>query len=514
MTERLKVLGGPGCGKSFTLMQKYTELLNSGYKPKDITLITFRKSSAEDLISSVCRDSVQSEKQVRQHVGTIHSICWRLGGYSEIMTSQDYSQFVKDYNYASYMKVKSAFSEEDSAYSGNLFDLYVWLRNTCTPFEKWMKYPGCSEITLPNSRILKFLQDYEEFKQKIGKIDFSDMIQKVLDNQIELDTPILMVDEFQDLTAQMYKLFEMWVPSCDVVMIAGDPFQSIYGFWGGSPKYFNKWDAVEHIIQETHRLPQQVQNFARKILKYEGMIAPDIRAKQGYVEPIHSISYESDMPVHNTELHLIRCNYQAGAVALNLALTGKLFSGLQGWTSEEVALANAIIAYRNGLILSKEAIKTVVAAYPLKFYGKITKDELLKQIDKNYSNDTRKNASLLKPAILDSMLSNDPTERMVTNSKLFTAKLKGVLDRKTFIMSWDCNNRKILTIHGSKGLEADAVFLHTSITPRINHALVIPGEESAAEARVWYVGATRAKEVLYLVKDAGKNYTLPEMVRC
>jgi superfamily I DNA/RNA helicase len=103
---------------------------------------------------------------------------------------------------------------------------------------------------------------------------------------------------------------------------------------------------------------------------------------------------------------------------------------------------------------------------------------------------------------------------MVRDSVLFRAKMNGVKNRKELITLKEVKNRVVLTIHGAKGLEAEAVFLHTAITPRIQKALLIPGKESQAEARVWYVGVTRPKKVLYLVTDAGKNYTLPGVPSC
>ena len=103
---------------------------------------------------------------------------------------------------------------------------------------------------------------------------------------------------------------------------------------------------------------------------------------------------------------------------------------------------------------------------------------------------------------------------MIRDSKLFRAKINGIKNRLDLITLQEVKNRNILTIHGAKGLEAEAVFLHTSITPRIQKALLIPGKESQAETRVWYVGVTRAKNVLYLVMDAGKNYILPGVPSC
>jgi DNA helicase II / ATP-dependent DNA helicase PcrA len=121
---------------------------------------------------------------------------------------------------------------------------------------------------------------------------------------------------------------------------------------------------------------------------------------------------------------------------------------------------------------------------------------------------------LLNQNILDSLISNDPTIKMQKQSKLFSAKIRGILSRTNPITQQEIKNRSILTIHGSKGLEADAVFLHTSITARIHSALLKPGAEMEAEARVWYVGVTRAKEILYLIKDVGMNYPLPQVISC
>jgi len=512
--RKVKYMGGPGCGKTYNLMSEYKTLLQSGYKQEDITLITFRKSSAESLKNAVS-DSVQSDGEDKnKHVGTIHSICWRLCGYPEVMKASDFSNFIKQYGYSTYVKTNTTttdvVNDDDIVYSGDLIDLYTWCMNTQTPYDRWYRYPGSGNILLPNERIYEFMHNYQNYKKEIGKIDYSDMIQGVLDNKIDLDTPILMVDEFQDLTKQMYDVFKMWESKRDCVIIAGDPYQSIYGFWGGSPDYLIEYEAEEIVIGETRRLPAQIHEFACKILKYEGMKTPELKAKDGYENPITTLNYGCSYPSHKTELHLIRCNYQAGAIAMQLANEGKIFGGECGWTPEEIKIANAIIAFRNGKALSKDNVTAIADYYPVKMFGRnLRKEDLKNYIENKYSPELPTGEGFVKRGIVDSVLSNDPTAAMTVKNKLFTQKIKSILNMKKLIMSWEPENRKILTIHGSKGLEAEAVFLHTAITPRIQKAIVIPGEESAAEARVWYVGATRAKDVLYIVKDAGKNYNLP-----
>ena len=509
-----KLFGGPGCGKTNTLTQFYQRYLLEGYSSEEITLLTFRKTAADDLIESTILYAGVGKKDLKKHVGTIHSICYRLIGYPELITKEDCRVFIERNKWSKYFKVPDTKKEsaEESVYSGDVFDLYTWLRNTCTPSEKWKKYPGLKNIKMPASKIPEFFRKYEEFKHEIGKIDYSDMLQIVIDEQIPLDTPILMIDEFQDFTAQMYRVFEMWVPSCDHVLVAADPNQSIYEFWGGCPDYYYNLDAVEIVLPETFRLTEQVKNFSHRVLKQGGMTAPETAAKKSDSNSIHRLRYDTKFPVYEEEFHLVRCNYQAHAIALSLAKDGKIFGGLCGWTPEEINIANAIISIRQGKAISLDQMKAILNRFPAKILGlKGSKTEFINELEKIYTPQLQTGTGILNAKILDILSSRNPTKGMLRDGELFKAKINGIKNRKMLIALKEVNNRLVLTIHGAKGLEAKAVFLRTAITSRIQKALLIPGNESQAEARVWYVGVTRAKEVLYIVTDAGPTYRLPEV---
>lgn len=512
VSDRTKILGSPGSGKTYAIKEKFKDLLRNGYKPDQITVITFRRSSAHDLQQAI-KPYVKKIYEKLEHVGTIHSICYRLSGQDYVLRKENYKEFARDYGYEPYLKspTLAGVDDEESIYSGNIFDMYTWLRNTCTSFEDWELYPGAENIELPSHLVPKFFHDYEKFKKENNVIDFSDMLQRIIDNHILLDTPVLIVDEFQDLTAQMYKIFEMWASNCEIVVIAGDPFQSIYGFWGGSPDYFNNWSASEEIVlPRTYRLPEQIVKFSRQILELQDMTPPNPQAKTGYIDPIQIIRYNDPQPSFETELHLVRSRFQMASVALMLAEAGKPFTDSEakklkkgeesnhrrgfGWTEDEVHLANSIIKWRTGKehLRTPDECRILMKAYPAKM------------CKMGFENSP----------LIDAVLSNDPTRNMIRQDRLFVAKMEGILDRQSVITEDDVNSVRLMTIHGSKGLQANGVFLHTYIPPRVFNAILSSDDEAAAEARVWFVGATRAIDALYLVEDEGRNYEMPEVPIC
>jgi DNA helicase II / ATP-dependent DNA helicase PcrA len=541
MEKRVKILGTPGCGKTTELKKRYAELLDMGYNSRDITVMTFRKSAAEDIQKAIAENVSWSDlDELEIHVGTIHSICYRLIDTPDLLEAKDYASFAKEFKYTPYMKSKNRKAGirsedlEQAAQSGDLFDLYAWCKNTMTSPDKWYRYPGSSNITLPKERILQFFVDFDSYKKRTGKIDFTDMLQQVIDNKMMLNTKVLMVDEFQDLTPQMNHIFEMWKEGAEHVLIAGDPFQSIYGVFGGSPDFFNEWVADEIVIlPHSHRLPLQIKDFARKILRMQGMVAPDVTAKTVFGNCITKMQYNDSYPVNDTELHLVRANYQIDGITMRFANEGKLFTTLKdrhgGWTQREIALVNAIISLRTGRELTLMQTRAIVCYFPEKmldlsfskkefcihsWYAELASSGVKIVIEPDtWKPDKSVTEEVLvwtpSDEIIEILQSEDPTYKMIETSKIFKAKINGIKSRKELINFSEAEKRRVMTIHGSKGLEATAVFLHTAITPKIQKAIVIPGKESKAEARVWYVGVTRALEYLYIVQDEGYNYNLP-----
>jgi superfamily I DNA/RNA helicase len=68
---------------------------------------------------------------------------------------------------------------------------------------------------------------------------------------------------------------------------------------------------------------------------------------------------------------------------------------------------------------------------------------------------------------------------------------------------------QIGTVHASKGLEARSVLLFGGYTSKLEERYHLDDELAAEEHRLYYVGATRCSEALYVVTDYFKGATFP-----
>ncbi len=78
----------------------------------------------------------------------------------------------------------------------------------------------------------------------------------------------ILVDEFQDISDDQYQLLDLLGQHASSVFCVGDPDQSIYGFRGAVPAVFERFesdhpDCVRHVIGETYRLTPPVVEVAR-----------------------------------------------------------------------------------------------------------------------------------------------------------------------------------------------------------------------------------------------------------
>ncbi|HXG58056.1 MAG TPA: ATP-dependent helicase [Thermoanaerobaculia bacterium] len=79
----MRVLAGPGTGKTFALMRRVARLLQDGATPNRMLVCTFTRTAARDLEGELARLGVDGVNDVR--AGTLHAFCFGLLGQAEVL---------------------------------------------------------------------------------------------------------------------------------------------------------------------------------------------------------------------------------------------------------------------------------------------------------------------------------------------------------------------------------------------------------------------------------------------
>lgn len=480
---------------------------------ENLTITTFRRDVADEIKFKVSV-IVETNERALGNINTIHGICYNLLGRPKVITGKNFKIFGKEHGYEAPSKIIDQSDPEDIT-TGDMktnLNFYSWMKNPCTSLSDYHLYPNLTDLKNIHD-FKRFYMEYEDFKNEIGKIDFSDMLTECYNQGLTPGTKVLIVDEFQDLTRQQYEIFNIWAESMVDVIIAGDPLQSIYPFWGGSPNYLYAWDAEQLTLPISYRLPGDVWAAAGDTLIYNGrQETPEIETKKE-AENVHKIDYRdrgyylSNHYGHVTgaTFHLVRANYQVLPIAYVLAGMGIPFhNNLCGWTDKHVNLLNTLVKIQKWITPTTAELNALVDNYPVEcFKGEPNKTKLKASIIKAGSMEGFKK---INNGLIDLIRSGDPVEGLQNGGDL-TKKKIGVMLQKNQILDPKYIKTYIKTIHGAKGLEAETVFLHTGITNQINQS-ILDYEQLKDEARVWYVELSRTSQNMYIVLDKGKKFNV------
>jgi len=502
------VWGTAGCGKTTYLQKEFIKCWSVTFG--SVGLVTFRRNTADQIKEDLAIMLKCDIDILPNFINTMHGMCLRnidMRGYT-VVDGANISDFNKLFGY------KFSMDETDKTTSNGMLDCYAWLKNNMLPFEQVTKYRNLRSLKKSPSIIIKQLNDYEKFKHDNLLIDFTDMLTTVLENGIVPDFKTLCVDEFQDFTPLQFKIFEMWCDTIPSVTIAGDPLQSIYGFWGAKPDYFNSYTENKTILPKSYRLPRKIWETGKAILRRAGLEYPDIETNgsEGEVCQISYKKYSTHDKIAGTKdnsvYHLVRSRYQAPAIAGILAENGILFSGLHGWDGDLLSVANAIIKIRADKPLDRSDIKSLFKVYPLKHFNADTKTDFKNKLENmRDSQFIGVPGGLVKPSLYE--LANSDAPLGLKKTSLRQKMVINVLESRIDAIKVSEIRTTLETIHGAKGGERDIVFLHTAITPKIQRGI---RQNKAEEARVWFTGVTRTHKELIIVKDAGDNYKIPRVV--
>jgi DNA helicase-2/ATP-dependent DNA helicase PcrA len=378
----------------------------------------------------------------------------------------------------------------------------------------------------------QFIQRYENAKRLEERCDFSDLLARYAGIKFEPDgfyevdpegdlpagVKAWIFDEAQDASALVDRVCKRLANGPEVLWtyVAGDPFQSVFGFGGSDAKHFMSWPAdKERIMPKSWRCPKPVLELGERCLKqmrtgyWDRGVAPADHdgevIKGGFCG---SVVAKLD-PLVPT-LILARCNYSLDEWADAMKSKGLPFSRLK--SKDNTALmrgTKALWDLEHGEPVSGDDFACAVEELPardgdgpLMLRGSKNlwkKDETKRRFDLIFPTDLE--AAGMTPALEERIRSGRWADLVTGGEKWRRSAVKHGADLATH------PHIRIGTIHAAKGMEADVVVLSTDTSRRVFESQALDPEQHDEERRVEYVGVTRARKTL-IVANTTADYRM------
>lgn len=255
------VSAGPGTGKTYLLINKLLQYINTSTHKERIIALSFTNTAANELGDKFFRKAFESriDKEYEFYNGTLHAFCFKM--LKSYYASQD-----KEFNYI-------IIDEADIKDLADEIRIQLEDAYTANEIAECLK----SNLRTKNPNLRAVVADIKKRYNLISIDDILTMFINHLDNDKEFQLwmqsqiTILVVDEAQDLTETNYDIFSrLMANNTDLkIFIVGDPRQNIFGFNGGSYEHLDGFLSqlpyfTEKALTKTYRCPQVVVDYVNK----------------------------------------------------------------------------------------------------------------------------------------------------------------------------------------------------------------------------------------------------------
>ena len=464
-----KYFGPPGTGKTHKLISRAKAYIRIGTPLDSIAYFAFTKKAAK-----VARNRMPVDNDKLYYFRTIHSFAFDQLDLNtkKVMQASDYEKIGKKLNvrvkyYDKYNKEEIFYLNNDSPY----FQMIGRAMNRDVSIREEYDRNEHNRKEIKKFSILKNIDDnLKEYKKVKNKLDFNDMICKLIEKEDLPRFKVIFIDEAQDLSPLQWKLFDRLKEYADDIYLAGDDDQAIFAWAGADVNRFINEPAKETVLKYSKRISKAVQEQSivpltnivgqRKLKQYYA------RDYEGLSERINNLD-QVDL-TQGKWLIQTRTISRLNKMKKELRKRNLYYETNKG-KSFKVRIYNASVNYNSwcrGIPLEEKEIKDIVEFTGLK----------QEQWDKNIN-------------WFDAFKETDYKEREY---------IKHLLDNNEDL---DKDARiQLSTIHAAKGGEEDNVIICLDIGDKIKKAIKKSQDKHDEEHRVWYVGSTRARNNLYKLK--------------
>lgn len=259
--KRIRVLAGPGAGKSFCMKRRILNVVKEkGVSPEKILVLTFTSIAAQDLKNDI-KDLAKSNPGIgldKVKVSTLHALA-----LEQLNQENKNERWMFDF-------------EKDTM----LRDLEPKIGKFRGKKDLLKKCVGESaEATLPEEDAC-FKKSLAKWQDQHHGLVFDELIPYVCQHlsknpevRDRLSYDQVLVDEYQDLNADEQWYVELLTSENGTLCVIGDDDQSIYGFKGANPAgirdFLVKHPGCDNIFfPECHRCPANIVEYATNLIEH------------------------------------------------------------------------------------------------------------------------------------------------------------------------------------------------------------------------------------------------------
>ena len=535
ITAEYRIFGPPGTGKTTSLTRQIQRAVDR-FGPDSVLVTSFSRAAAAELAG---RDLPISPDRV----GTLHSHCWHALGGPEIAEA-NVDEWNRDNPALAITPVKKQGKldgEEamgDDSETEKRGDELLQRLNR----HRGQMLPGLHGAW--NEPLVAFEKRWTEYKRENGLLDFTDLIETCLhDVALAPRSPsVIFADEAQDLNRMQLSLVRKWGERTSYFIVAGDDDQTIYTFTGATPEAMLDPDIpADHkiILKQSYRVPRAVHRFAEDLIHQVTRRQPkeylprpadgamDRFSRDGYLRTEYAIVKTASEHIERGQsvMFLAACAYMLRSLIAVLRKRGIPFhneyrrsngfwnplrAGKRGsaanrilsllvahpdfgenrrpWTNGDVALWAEVLQSKGVL---RHGMKAKLKA------GEAAKPATLERLDE-----------IFEPEALESLMAaweGNCCDLLGWWRERITAEVRQRVQFPILVATThgpqallDEPLVTVGTIHSVKGGQADVVYLFPDLSQAGDAQYRRDGAPRDSVIRQFYVGATRARDKLYI----------------
>lgn len=484
--QRAIYFGPPGTGKTTTLIGLVRDEMKRGTDPQRIAYVAFTRKAIAEARSRAAGDLDLGDEDLPWW-RTLHSMAARqlAARPSDFLTTGHWLELGDRLGYDLRPIAEDEDPSDNKTCGSRLQFLAGLALATRRPIEEiWNERSGGEVSWLEMER---FHRTVQEFKTARNLMDYPDLLD-VAAQAPPLDVDLAIVDEAQDLTTQQWDYADAALARAARVYLAGDDDQAIYAWSGADVRRFLAQPGERRVLARSYRIPLALWQLAEKLSSRLREREPKVWGPNRAGGDIVPLAYPEDAPIEDGASWLLLGRTSRGLAAWEQLCRARgvpyAIRGHPAVKPQEAIAIRAWETFRRGAALSGANLSLAAEylARPLPLDPE--RDYTLADFGRGPGEALPWREALVKiPAwrrrFYEACLRRD--------SKALTQPARVTIS----------------TIHGVKGGEADRVAILQDVTPRVSNALAVDPD---AEHRVWYVGATRARETLCVVHPRSDRY--------